>query len=416
MSYQTTAVTDVVAAPLKNPYTPSGAQSVASDPPISGHVGTGDCGQDMIGVEEEVYEPDELMPSDNNDVLRLVLAKLSAMESQNRELFSEVAVLRRHVRDLGPTHAVTVDNGGQGSKEPHRDMDCDESPVKTRSVQAKRPKGASDGPRPRLPPPETVLKAGGNVRRWLDEWANYFGTTGIRSGQTRLALGKLDHPLWGEVGRRFGVSLPSDADSIPWEDFSRVVGYVVKPTGSDFTIEADQERLYIMYRGSLAENVKLFMGRFLELDQQRDRPMAIDNLLRLLIKKLPKPLAATIKFTRTDGSPWEHAAELLAVVLEEAVRQDTIADSQQNVGHQSQQERPQQHQQQQQQHGSKWGKKRKAPWHQNKEKNFNNGKKQFGGGNQGQGGRQRQDRGSRSWHGNERHNGQQQQQNNGNGK
>ena len=72
--------------------------------------------------------------------------------------------------------------------------------------------------------------------------------------------------------------------------------------------------------------------------------MAIDNLLRLLVEKLPKPLAATVKFCRPDGSQWQAAAELLGAVLEEAVRQDTISETQQSAGGPSQQQQQHQHQ------------------------------------------------------------------------
>ena len=381
MSTQPAISAGVVVSPQPTSQTPSIAPEVVSDPPVTGFRGDGG-GTVLVNQVKETYERDAPMSLGDTDVLRLVLAKLTALESQNRVLHSEMAILRQQARDPELASVVTATGGGKGSIGPHQDMDCDESPVQKEGGQVKRLKGADGGARPRIAPPSTVLKAGGNVRRWLDEWANYFGATGISSGKTRLALGKLDHPLWGEVGRRFGVSLPDDADSVPWQDFVKVVGSVVRPTGSDFTIEAEQERLYIMYKGSMAENVKLFMGRFMELDQQRDRPMPIDNLLRLLIKKLPKNLAATIKFVRSDGTQWEHAAELLAAVLEEAVRQDTILESQRANGAS---EKPQE---KQQQGGNKWSKhqggtKRKGPWHNNQQHGHNQGKENFGKGQQG---------------------------------
>ena len=202
---------------------------------------------------------------------------------------------------------------------------------------------------------------------------------------------------------------------MPWQDFVKVVGSVVRPTSSDFTVEAEQERLYIMYKGSMAENVRLFMDRFMELDHQRNWPMAIDNLLRLLIKKLPKNLAATIKFVRSDGTPWEHAAELLAAVLEEAVRQDTILESQKANGAT---EKPQE---KQQQGGNKWGKyqsgnKRKGHWNKGQQQehqgkgNYGKGQQSNGQHGQGQNGKPKWQKSGGKWQD------RQQQQGNQNGK
>lgn len=110
-----------------------------------------------------------------------------------------------------------------------------------------------------------------------------------------MALAKLDHTLWGEIGRKLNVSLPNEADKIAWGKLVDVVGAVVRPAGYDFTIETDQGRLYVMSKGTMAENLKVHVDTFIILDQQRLQPMTIDNLLRLLIRKLPRSLSAVLK-------------------------------------------------------------------------------------------------------------------------
>ena len=111
----------------------------------------------LVTQAEETYECDAPMSLGDTDVLRLVLAKLTALESQNRVLHSEMAILQQQARDPEMASMVTAAGGGKGSIGPHQDMDCDKSPVQKEEGQAKRLKGADGGSRPCITPPPALF-------------------------------------------------------------------------------------------------------------------------------------------------------------------------------------------------------------------------------------------------------------------